>query len=277
MKNRLAPLLLMSLAIAVPAGCGDDDADEGGSDAPVAVNQTAEVAVDEPDSDATKKPEGETVLLKLQQLERGTLSSEVPAIRGSAGLSVPDWMSTVNGDVASYWQSQFNRAGYEYRVPTEYIYDRRGRSGCGRIGPDDGPFYCTADETIYLPVPFFEQQNQDFGDAAVALVIAHENAHHVQELLGIFDQGFLTAQTELQADCLAGIWASSVLERGLLEDGDIGEILGLTEISGDEAGTPIKDPNAHGTSALRAGFFNRGFEGGNPDACPVPSRAEIKG
>src|SRR3712207_8908285 len=109
MKNRLAPLLLIFLAIALPAGCGDDDADDGGSDAPVAVNEPAEVPVDDADTDATEEPQNETVLLKLQELDRGTLSNEVPAIRGSAGLSIPDWMSTVDGDVATYWQSQLDR------------------------------------------------------------------------------------------------------------------------------------------------------------------------
>jgi predicted metalloprotease len=276
MTNRFALSLFLLAAIAVPAGCGGDDAGGGGSDAPVAVNEVADVPVDDADPDATQQPQGEEVLLKLQHLERGSLSSEIPAIRGSEGLSVQDWMSTVDGDVASYWQSQFNRAGYEYRVPSEYIYDRRGHSGCGPIGPDDGPFYCSADETIYLPLPFFNEQYQRFGDAAVAVVIAHENGHHIQQLLGVFNKGYLTPQTELQADCLAGVWASSVLQRGLLEDGDISEILGLTEISGDQAGTPINDPQAHGSSALRADFFNRGYEGGKPEACPVPSRAEIK-
>ena len=278
MKYRFAILLLSFLSLALVAGCGDDDENGGGgSDEPVAINETEDVPVDEADPDATEEPPGEEALLKMESLARGELSEEIPAIRGSEGLSVPDWISTVDGDVATYWQNQFNLAGYQYGVPGQHIYDRRGQSGCGAIGPSDGPFYCSLDQTIYLPVPFFTEQYQQFGDAAVALVIAHEHGHHVQQLLGIFDKGFLTPQTELQADCLAGVWARTVLDRGLLEDGDIAEILGLTEISGDEAGTPIKDPNAHGSSALRVSFFNRGYNGGNPDACPVPSRASIKG
>ena len=117
------------------------------------------------------------------------------------------------------------------------------------------------DETIFFPVEFFEKVANPFGDAATAIVVAHENAHRVQDLLGLFDPPIISAQLELQADCLAGVWAKTVFDRGLLEEGDIGEILGLVDIAGDLAGTPIngRAPTATRSCAriLRPGLRRR--------------------
>ena len=265
-------------ALAVFAGCGDDDDSDTGGDAGAEVTLNEEIAVDagEADAGATEEPTGPEVLAELTQLVRADQDEGVPAIRGSAGLSVPEWMHSVNGDVTTYWQAQFNGSGYRYELPGEVLFDRSVRTECGRGRASFGPFYCANDEVIYLPVKFFEMADRRFGDAAVALVIAHENGHHVQQRLGLFNAGLLTAQTELQADCLAGVWANTVLQRGLLEEGDIGEILGLTEISGDIEGTPVDTPGAHGSSELRVRYFNQGYEGGDPGACPVPRKREIR-
>lgn len=275
MRPGLASALAFVLAFGVLAGCGDDD--EGGETA-VVVNEPAQVDVDEPDPDATKTPEGVEVLDQLAELRQAEGEPSVPAIRGSAGLSVPEWMHVVDGDVATYWQKQFNRADYRYDPAQEVIFDGKVRTACGgRASQKSGPFYCTADESIYLPVTFFEQQANPFGDAAVAIVIAHENGHHVQDLLGLFQTRILSAQLELQADCLAGVWAKAVYNRGLLEEGDIGEILGLVDISGDSPDVAINAPGAHGSSALRQDFFAQGYDGGKPGSCPVPPKREIRG
>jgi predicted metalloprotease len=200
----------------------------------------------------------------------------VPAIRGSAGLTVEQWMSVVDSDVANYWQRQFNSAGYRYKAPKEVIFDQRVRTGCGRAPANAGPFYCANDGSIYLPVRFFENQSERFGDAAVAVVIAHENGHRVQDLIGLFDEPLLSVQIELQADCMAGVWAKTVYRRGLLEPGDIDEILGIVHLSGDAEGVPITAQGAHGSSGLRASAFDQGYEGGRPGACPVPKKQEIQ-
>ena len=241
------------------------------------LNEPTPVDVEEADAEATKDPGGETVLLELQELERADTLASVPAIRGSEGLTVPEWLHTVDGDVASYWQRQFNLADYRYQAPQEVIYDKPVRTrGCGTARNAFGPFFCSVDDTIYLPVRFFTTYSNRFGDAAIAVIVAHEQGHAVQDLLGLFDRGLLTAQTELQADCLAGVWAKTVDKRGLLEEGDIGEILGLVENSGDAEGTPIDAPGAHGNSALRQDFFDQGYEGGSPGDCPVPKRRQIQ-
>jgi len=271
----LALVALCALALFALAGCGDD---EGSSDStPVALNEAGEVDLDEAEADATEEPAGPEVLDEFEELRQADESDSVPAIRGSAGLSVADWMHTVNGDVASYWQEQFNNAGYGYDVHTEFIFDRTSPSPCGQASPRTGPFYCTLNDGIYLPVAFFDRVAQPFGDAATAIVIAHENGHHIQDLLGLSDQPLTSAQIELQADCLAGVWAKTVFDRGLLEEGDIGEILGLVELSGDAPGTPITAQGAHGNSALRQQFFAQGYDGGAPGSCQIPRRRDIRG
>jgi len=273
----LASVVALALALGVVAGCGDDeDSDGGGTE--VVLNEPAAVDVDPADEDATEPPpETVDVLDEFTALRQAEGQPSVPAIRGSAGLTVPDWMHVVNGDVASYWQQQFNTAGYRFEPAVELIYDGRVPTECGGTASQrGGPFYCTLDETIFLPVRFFEDTANPFGDAAVAIVIAHEEAHRVQDLLGVFDQPIISAQLELQADCLAGVWARTVYERGLLEEGDIGEILGLVDIAGDSPETPINAPGAHGNSALRQDFFAQGYDGGDPSSCPVPRKREIK-
>ena len=115
-----------------------------------------------------------------------------------------------------------------------------------------------------------------FGDAAVAVVVAHENGHRIQDLLGLFRAPLLSAQIELQADCLAGVWASTVYRRGLLEPGDIDEILGIIHISGDAQGVPIKAQGAHGNATLRQSFFAQGYNGGDPGACPPPKKSQLR-
>ena len=276
-RTGLASALALVLALGVLVGCGDDG-DGGGGDTAVVVNEPAQADVDEPDPDATKTPDGVEVLDELAELRQAEGESSVPAIRGSAGLTVPEWMHVVNGDTATYWQKQFNRAGYRYDPAQEVIFDGKVQTGCGgKANQRSGPFYCTGDESIYLPVTFFEQQANPFGDAAVAIVIAHENGHHVQDLLGLFQTRILSAQLELQADCLAGVWAKTIYKRGLLEEGDIGEILGLVDISGDSPDVAINAPGAHGSSALRQDFFAQGYDGGKPGSCPVPPKREIRG
>jgi uncharacterized protein len=278
-SSTLAPALVLIALLA--AGCGGDDDGGNGASAEAQVNETTTVPVDEADAEATDDPaaDGVSALDDMPELQRAEGEPTVPAIRGSAGLTVAEWAHTVDVDVANYWQRQFNRAGYRYRPAREAIFDRRIRTECGRAGRSAGPFYCTLDDTIYLPVAFFDQMSQRFGDAAVAVVIAHENGHHVQDLLGLFDprSNLVTAQTELQADCLAGVWAATVYRRGLLEPGDIEEILGIVDLSGDAEGVPITAQGAHGSSELRLDAFDRGYEGGRPNSCPVPKKRELRG
>jgi predicted metalloprotease len=278
--GRIPALAGLILAVSITAGCGSGDETTPSSGPPdVALNQTSTAAVDSADSSATKDPArvGVPVLNELEPLRRAQDETTVPAIRGSEGLTIPQWLSTVDADIANYWQKQFNDAGYRYKPPKEVILDRKLTTGCGPAQASIGPYYCGNDGAIYLPVKFFDTMSNRFGDAAVAVVVAHENGHRVQDLLGLFRAPLLSAQIELQADCLAGVWASTVYRRGLLEPGDIDEILGIIHISGDAQGVPIKAEGAHGNATLRQNFFAQGYDGGDPGACPPPKKSQLRG
>src|SRR4051794_37898482 len=282
-ENQVVRLVLSSsfalvLALGVLAGCGGGDDTTGSAGTEVTVNEPTAVDIPAGDPDATKTPQGADVLNQFEALRAAQGQPSVPAIRGSAGLSTTDWIHTVDGDVAAYWQKQFNGSGYKYSPAKELIFDKTLKSACGvKASVRTGPFYCTADQSIYFPLTFFQKYPEKFGDAATAIVVAHENAHRVQDILGLFDaRGIISAQLELQADCLAGVWAKTVYQRGLLEEGDIGEILGLVNISGDSPGTPINSQGAHGNSQLRQKFFAQGYEGGDPGSCPIPKRSQIR-
>ncbi|WP_353474462.1 neutral zinc metallopeptidase [Salipiger sp. H15] len=179
------------------------------------------------------------------------------------------------------------QAGREYTPPTLVLFSGQTASPCGGASGATGPFYCPLDQQAYLDTEFFatlEQQLGAEGDFAAAYVIAHEVAHHVQNLLGILPQveeirqqsgeaeaNALTVRLELQADCLSGVWATHV--DGILEPGDVEEALNAAKMIGDDllqkrAGrVPQPHTFTHGTSAQRSGWFARGYDAGNISAC----------
>ncbi|MCB1340019.1 MAG: neutral zinc metallopeptidase [Pseudooceanicola sp.] len=182
------------------------------------------------------------------------------------------------------FQQQLNA---QYTPPTLVLFSRMTQSGCGGASGATGPFYCPLDRKAYIDLDFFatlEQRLGARGDFAAAYVIAHEVAHHVQNLTGILPEvndarqraseteaNALTVRLELQADCLSGIWASKV--DGLLEPGDIDEALNAARQIGDDklqrdAGrVPQPHTFTHGTSAQRSSWFKRGYDSGDVSAC----------
>ncbi|MBP1605499.1 MAG: putative metalloprotease [Acidobacteria bacterium] len=162
------------------------------------------------------------------------------------------------------------------------------QSACGFAQSATGPFYCPADQRVYLDLGFFEELRRRFGapgDFAQAYVIAHEVGHHVQRLLGIEQQvrqmqqarprlaNQLSVRMELQADCLAGVWGHSTARRDILEREDVEEGLNAAAAIGDDriqkmSGSFVRpDAFTHGSSAQRVEWFRRGLESGNPDVC----------
>lgn len=275
-------LLLVFVAVMALAGCGSDSSDGDGT---VALNSATQIAVDQPSSSGLKEPAGspEAILAKLPQLQRAAGQPQLPTIVGSAGLTVPDWLNAVDIDVNNFWQQEFNQADLQYTAPAEVIFDTPVPTGCTNANVDPsvdgpGPFYCYRDQTIYLPVGFFDAETDKFGDAGPAIIVAHEIGHRVQDLLGIAGPGsrpLMSIQIELEADCFAGVWAHSVFSRGYLEDGDVAEMLGETDSAADPAGTPINAPDAHGTAQMRVAEFKRGLIKGQPANCrvrPVPQQ-----
>lgn len=175
----------------------------------------------------------------------------------------------------------------EYQQPTLVLFSGQVRSACGAASAASGPFYCPADRKVYLDTSFFDELSQRFGapgDFAAAYVIAHEIGHHIQTQLGISDQvraaqargseregNAVQVRMELQADCLAGVWAKA--NAGLLEPGDVEEAVAAASAIGDDRlqrqaqGMVVPDSFTHGSSEQRVRWLKRGIETGDINAC----------
>lgn len=197
------------------------------------------------------------------------------------------------------WKEEFQKAGLTYRNPKMVLYTGSVQSGCGNATSAVGPFYCSADETLYIDLSFFEEMEKNMkagGDFAYAYVIAHEVGHHVQNLLGTLDETHqamrslpekeanqISVRTELQADYYAGVWAFHDNEKfGSLEPGDIEEGLNAASKIGDDylqkqaQGYAVPETFNHGTSAQRVRWLEKGartgqFPGGDTFSMPYSS------
>lgn len=187
------------------------------------------------------------------------------------------------------WGEYFRRQGRQYVQPTMVLYRGSTHTSCGQGQAAMGPFYCPADQKIYLDLSFYDDMKNKLGaagDAAFAYVIAHEVGHHVQNLTGSMAQvnrarqyagesesNRLSVKLELQADCLAGVWANRAQERQLFETGDLEEAFNAAEAVGDDRlqersrGYAVPDSFTHGTSAERLQWFRRGLQSGDPEQC----------
>ena len=194
----------------------------------------------------------------------------------------------VVGNVQDTWREIFAEAGRTYEPTKLYLFEQGVSTGCGTAPSAVGPFYCPAHRGVYVDLSFFRELSQRFGapgDFAQAYVIAHEFGHHVQNILGVSDDvnrqqqedpasaNELSVRLELQADCLAGVWAHSAYTQQLLEPGDLEEGLGAAAAVGDDriqkqAGRRIdRESWTHGSSEQRQQWFNQGFRGGDPSSC----------
>lgn len=196
------------------------------------------------------------------------------------------FVSVVLADTEDVWNQLFAGMGRKYREPKLVLFSDRVQSACGMATDAVGPFYCPADEKLYIDLSFYEQLRSRLdapGDFAQAYVIAHEVGHHVQNLLGVSDKvnalrirlneeefNKISVQMELQADFYAGVWAHHAQKmRDVLEQGDIEEAIGAAEAIGDDRlqrqsqGYVVPDSFTHGTSEQRVRWFRRGFETGD--------------
>jgi hypothetical protein len=200
------------------------------------------------------------------------------------------FVAVVLGDTEEVWADRFAARGTRYDPPTLVLFSGITRSACGAANSASGPFYCPADRRIYLDTQFFDQMAERMGaggDFAQAYVIAHEVAHHVQNVTGILPEvnraragasarqsNALSVRIELQADCFAGVWANRAQARfDMLEPGDIDEALNAASQIGDDtlmraAGRAVvPDSFTHGTSEQRSRWFRTGWGSGDMDAC----------
>jgi predicted metalloprotease len=198
---------------------------------------------------------------------------------------VRDFVSVVLADTEDTWKELFRRMNREYREPKLVLFSGAVQSACGIAGSATGPFYCPGDNKLYLDLSFLRALRDRFrapGDFAQAYVIAHEVGHHVQLLLGLFNEGRanrgasndVSVRRELQADCFAGIWAHHAdASRHILEAGDVEEALGAAAAVGDDrlqrqaGGRVAPETFTHGSSEQRVRWFKRGLQSGNLRAC----------
>ena len=198
------------------------------------------------------------------------------------------FVSFVLDDAQAIWAKNLPRYGVQYRDATLVIFRDSVASACGFASAATGPFYCPADEKIYIDLGFYDELRQRFGasgDFAQAYVLAHEIGHHVQKITGVEQEvrrlqgarprmkNDLSVLMELQADCLAGLWGHSTARRDILEAGDIEEGMNAAAAIGDDriqrmSGQYVNpDAFTHGSSRQRTKWFRRGLETGDLDAC----------
>jgi predicted metalloprotease len=189
-------------------------------------------------------------------------------------------------DTEDYWGEYFRQQGDTYTAPKVVLFSGQTESACGVADASSGPFYCPVDSKVYVDLSFYDQLRRQFGapgDFAQAYVIAHEVAHHVQNLVGVLPEFNRQRQTmsqeeanaasvrvELQADCFAGAWAKGEFEQGFLEDGDVNEAMNAANKIGDDRLAGGRVPSTqftHGTSEQRMRWFRQGYESGDPATC----------
>ena len=210
----------------------------------------------------------------------------------SGGTSISDapdpdeklvsFVNFVVDDVQTSWEQLFADAGRNYEKTDLVLFTDATQTGCGTASAQTGPFYCPADQNVYLDINFFRELRDRFGapgDFAQAYVIAHEFGHHVQKLLGIEEQVAHSSSNadsirlELQADCFAGVWGHSAYTRNELQTGDVEEGLAAAAAVGDdriqkqETGRVDRETWTHGSSAQRTSWFKKGYDSGRPDDC----------
>jgi predicted metalloprotease len=201
------------------------------------------------------------------------------------------FVARVLGSTERTWSEIFRAAGRTYNKPTLVLFSDSVQSACGFAQAAAGPFYCGPDQKVYIDLSFYRDLRQRFqapGDFAQAYVIAHEVGHHVQNLLGIMakvqsaqsragsrsDANALSVRLELQADCLAGIWANFAhRERNILEQGDVEEGLNAASQIGDDRmqkraqGYVVPEGFTHGSAEQRVQWFRRGISSGDLKQC----------
>jgi predicted metalloprotease len=226
----------------------------------------------------------------LGLMDGGSPNHPAQVQRPPADDTMARFVSTVLADTEDVWHQKFRQVGRTYREPRLQIYRGTTRTACGTGQSAMGPFYCPADERVYIDLGFYEVMKSRLGapgDFAQAYVIAHEVGHHVQKLLGVTEQveamsaqaggaraNALSVRLELQADCYAGVWAHDAqTARQVLEEGDIEEALNAASQIGDDAlqrrsqGKVVPESFTHGTSTQRVTWFKRGFQTGSVAQC----------
>jgi predicted metalloprotease len=240
-----------------------------------------------------------SVLLEgIQSANVPSDTATTPGEQDFSGDPLADMVSVVVADTEDVWNEVFAESNRRYEEPVLVMFRGATRTACGVGQAYMGPFYCPADSKAYIDLDFYTELKNRFdapGDFAQAYVIAHEIGHHVQHLLGITEEvrvsrqrlseseaNSMSVRLELQADCLAGVWANRTeREHGFLEEGDVDEALNAASAIGDDrqqqrgGGAVSPDSFTHGTSEQRVRWFRAGFQSGEPDRCDTFSAENL--
>ena len=223
---------------------------------------------------------------------------QVEARAPSREDKMADFVAAVLGSTEETWSDIFARGGRTYRKPVLVLFTDAVQSACGHAQAAMGPFYCPPDQKLYIDLAFYRDLQDRFrapGDFAQAYVIAHEVGHHVQNLLGIAGKvqaarqrandrqsNELSVRMELQADCLAGVWAAHAnRSKRILEPGDVEEGLNAAAAIGDDrlqqasSGRVAPESFTHGSARQREQWFRRGLESGDLKACDTFAVAKL--
>ncbi|MFK8067274.1 MAG: neutral zinc metallopeptidase [Gammaproteobacteria bacterium] len=225
----------------------------------------------------------------LQDMTQQQPQQQGPYQASEQEQRVASFVSVVLADTEDTWSKIFQQAGTQYKAPKLVLYSDMTPTACGTGQAASGPFYCPGDQKVYLDLSFLNelQRMGAKGDFSVAYVLAHEVGHHIQTITGTsakvrqaqqraskVESNALQVRMELQADCLAGVWANHTQHRTqFLERGDVEEAMSAAAAVGDDqimrkAGrTPRKEAFTHGSSKQRMEWFNRGIESGALRAC----------
>ena len=230
---------------------------------------------------------GTNPLSLLQVVEQANPGQAQSVPTGApTGDPAAEFVAVVLADTEATWGRVFQAAGKSYDAPVLVLFEDAVQSACGKASAASGPFYCPADQKVYLDLSFFRELDRRFGapgDFAQAYVVAHEVGHHVQNLLGINrqvsqaqqrgsrgDANALSVRMELQADCFAGVWGYHAATRGMLDDGDVEEGLAAAAAIGDDrltGGRVSPESFTHGTSEQRARWLRQGLSSGDLNSC----------
>ncbi|WP_326518416.1 KPN_02809 family neutral zinc metallopeptidase [Acinetobacter sp. CAAS 2-6] len=248
-----------------------------------------------------------TQQVTAQQSTASALENPTPEQQEAA-----NFVGTILADTEDTWTPIFKQKGAQYQSPKLVLFSGVVNSGCGTAQSAMGPFYCPADQKVYIDTSFFQQMRQELGvsgeqnqtelsrrdqagDFAQAYVIAHEVGHHIQTITGISEQvqqqrsqvgkveaNQLSVRQELQADCFAGIWAHHNQQRTqFLEQGDIAEAMDAAHKIGDDylqkrsTGQVVPDSFTHGSSEQRQRWFERGWQTGDMQQCDTFSVRQL--
>src|SRR5262245_42030025 len=240
-----------------------------------------------------------SVILQGNVPETNVSQGPAPRSQQAGQDEMRQFVARVLGSTERTWSEIFHQAGRNYEKPTLVLFSDSVQSACGFAQAAAGPFYCGADQKVYIDLSFYRDLRERFqapGDFAQAYVIAHEVGHHVQNLLGIMGKvqslqnrarsksegNALSVRLELQADCLAGIWASFAnRERKILEPGDVEEGLNAAAQIGDDRiqkrsqGYVVPEGFTHGSAEQRVQWFRRGIESADLKQCDTFSRRGV--